>query len=339
MILTDPKELVFTLAQLERLLSNVDQATVLVGGQALVFWVDRYGVTVPPDRLAEGISSDADFLGNRRTVSNLADGMCGKASYPSQRAITALVGQVTIPLNDDEFLNVDVIGRVVGIDADAVQKRALEAQLGSVKFRVMHPLDVLQSRIENLARLPDKQTTEGVDQAKLSVAVARAYIEAIAAEPDGQRLALKAIEHVVRIGKSSAGRKASREFGIEFLPAIPAHVIKNESFLAQRWPRIIKELAAPLPPAQSLAVFIDEGKYSVKELDQQSGHYFGSILWTDKQLALQSIGRGDVVIHDVREWPIKPAAEDRASIRYRAGTPTLKIAEPEQEHNGPSLRF
>ena len=92
--MTDPKEPVFTLAQLEHLLSKADQTTVLVGGQALVYWVDRYGISVPPARLTEGITSDADLLGDRSIVSRLADGVRGKASYPSQHAITALVGQV-----------------------------------------------------------------------------------------------------------------------------------------------------------------------------------------------------------------------------------------------------
>ena len=243
--MTDPKESFFTLEQLERLLSNADQTTVLVGGQALVFWVDRYGVSISPERLAEGISSDADFLGDRKVVGRLADGVRGKASYPSEHEITALVGQVTIHLNEGEFLNIDVISRIVGIDADAVRKRAVEAQLGNVQFLVMHPLDVLQSRVENLAQIPDKRTEEGIDQARLAIAVAKSYIKAITAEPDGQRLALKAIEHVVRIGKSGAGRMASREFGIEFLAAIPVHLIKNNSFLAQRWPRIVEELSAP----------------------------------------------------------------------------------------------
>lgn len=159
--MTDPKESVFTLAQLERLLSKTDPTSVLVGGQALIYWVDRYGISVPPARLTEGISSDADFLGDRSIVSRLAEGVRGTASYPSQHAITALVGQVTIPLKDSEFLNVDVI------------------------------------------------------------------------------------EHVVRIGTSGAGRKASKEFGIEFLLAIPVHVIDNASFLTQRWPQIGKALAAP----------------------------------------------------------------------------------------------
>ena len=52
----DSKESAISLAQLERLLSEVDQNTVLVGGQALAFWVDRYGVSLPPDVFTEGIS-------------------------------------------------------------------------------------------------------------------------------------------------------------------------------------------------------------------------------------------------------------------------------------------
>jgi hypothetical protein len=241
--LTEQNESVFTLEQLKQLLSSVSPTTVLVGGQALVFWVDYYGITIASERMAEGISSDADLLGDRKLVRRIADQVHGKASYPPQNAITALVGQITIPINENEFLNVDVIDRVVGIEADRVRKRALQVALGDVQFLVMHPLDVLQSRIENLAHIQDKQTEEGIDQTLLAVAVARCYIEAIISEPDGQRLALKAIEYVFNLAKSGAGRKVSREFDIRFLPAIPVELIQNSNFHKQRWPQIVNELS------------------------------------------------------------------------------------------------
>lgn len=243
--MTDPKESVFTLDQLQQLLAIPDQSTVLVGGQALAYWADGYGVSPPPGQLVEGISRDADFLGDRNTVSQLAKGVKGKPSYPSRDAITALVGQVTIPLSESEFLNVDVIHRLVGIDAGEVQRRALRVHLGDVQFWVMHPLDVLQSRVENLARLADKQTPEGVAQADLAVRVARSYVEIASQQTNGQRLAMKAIEHIVRIAKSGSGRKVSKEFGVDFHDAIPAHVVENEHFKTVRWPQIVAELAPP----------------------------------------------------------------------------------------------
>jgi hypothetical protein len=106
----------------------------------------------------------------------------------------------------------------------------------------MHPLDVLKSRIENLATLQDKQTPEGITQAKLALQVANKFITAIAKNTDSQKSALKAIETIVNIAKSSAGCKCAREFGIDFFQAIPKNAIKDEQFHQIRWPRLVQEL-------------------------------------------------------------------------------------------------
>jgi hypothetical protein len=47
----------------EKLLGVCDDSEVLVGGQALMFWVARYGLSVP--KQLPVISQDADFLTNR----------------------------------------------------------------------------------------------------------------------------------------------------------------------------------------------------------------------------------------------------------------------------------
>jgi hypothetical protein len=210
------REVSFTTETLKQLLHAVSEDVVLVGGQALSFWVNFYSIDLSSHHIVGAISRDADFLGKRKDVKHIADGVSGKAIYPSERAMTAIAGQVIIRLDQNEFLNIDVIHRVVGIDANAVRERALQAEFEGVSFRVMHPLDVLKSRIENLATLQDKQTPEGITQAKLSLQVANKFITRIADHIDGQKSALKAIEAIITIAKSSAGCKCAREFGIDW---------------------------------------------------------------------------------------------------------------------------
>lgn len=231
-------------ALLEKVLSGVTPNAVLVGGQALAVWVSHYGVDLNSGPLVGAISDDADFLGSRDDVTAIARSVSGTPVYPPQREITALVGQVKIRVAPTEFVNVDVIHKVVGIAAETVRKRASEAIFGATHFFVMHPLDVLLSRVENLAQLATKQNAEGVEQTRLAILVAHEYIAEIAKESDNSRHALKAVEHVVDIAKSSAGKKASQDFGISFFPAIPKHAIKNKSFHAVRWPRLCSELDA-----------------------------------------------------------------------------------------------
>lgn len=225
-------------------LANISPESVLVGGQALAFWVSHYGVALPtPAVLVGAISDDADILGVRNDVAAIASKARGVPSYTPQHVISALVGQVKIPVGGDEFVNVDVLHRLVGVDVGKVKERASEVKLGDTLIRVMHPIDVLQSRIENLAQLRDKQTPEGVEQAKLSLLVAGAYIREVSAmDEDGQRHARKVIEYVVGIAKTGAGKRGAREFGLRFMDALPGFAITSDQFRSIRWPQIVKEI-------------------------------------------------------------------------------------------------
>lgn len=236
------REAPFTLEQLTRLLKAAPDDLILVGGQALAFWADYYGVDAEQSGFSGAISRDADFLGMRKNVGEIAKHVNGTPTYPHERALTALAGQVRIHLANDQFLNVDVIHRVYGLEAQDVRRRALKGALEDATFLVMHPLDVLQSRIENLADIKDKQTPEGIAQALLAVKVVNSHLAKLAKYQAGEKAALKQIEHVVRIAKSAAGRKTAREFGVKLLDALPLDEIPNEQFQAIRKAQIIAEL-------------------------------------------------------------------------------------------------
>jgi hypothetical protein len=56
-------------------------------------------------------------------------------------------------------------------------RRAIEMEMPDIgHLRVIHPMDVLDSRIQNLHVLPEKRTDAGIAQARLAVNVARAFI-------------------------------------------------------------------------------------------------------------------------------------------------------------------
>jgi len=231
---------------LEKILSSTTPEAVLVGGQSLAFWVSRYSIDLPPQFQVGAISDDADFLGSKADIQAIACGTHGKAEYASGKLITALVGQVTIPLSPAEYVNVDVLYKVIGPAADDVRKRASEVSIGKANFLVMNPMDVFVSRVCNLSRLREKQNPQGIEQTKLGIAVAREYIEEVAAiEPDGQDHAIKLIEHVYKLAKSGDGHRVTRDFGIDFRGAIPKYAIKVEKFLEIRYPQILRELTPP----------------------------------------------------------------------------------------------
>lgn len=78
-----------------QLLSHIPSDLILVGGQALAFWVEHYSIdaTPPADEDEAYVSLDADFLGKRDHVKILAGIIAGKASYPPRKAMTILCGR------------------------------------------------------------------------------------------------------------------------------------------------------------------------------------------------------------------------------------------------------
>lgn len=236
MITPERVEAAFDQAQLAKLL-GLAQDAVLVGGQAVAFWASLFSVPIP-SALGSFVTKDSDFLGDREDVARMASGMQGAALYPHQRGLTALAGQVRIDLSDHRFLNIDVLHRIVGFDdSDAVRKRAEERSLGEVRFRVMHPVDCLRSRLENLRKLVEKRNEAGAAQVELAVRVARRYLETLL-EEGKERLALRAIESIARMAIGPAGVLVFRSYGIDVLEAVPLKRVSNRKFLDARWPQI-----------------------------------------------------------------------------------------------------
>ena len=227
---------------LKEVLSSLSQDSVLVGGQALAFWVEYCGVEIS-EPLVGAISDDADILGSRQDVQSIARRTRGAAVFEPQHSLSALIGHVTIPTSGESFVNVDVLYKIVGIQSKLVRQHASEGSMEDVRFKVMHPIDVLISRTENLAKIPDKQNDEGITQLKLAVKVGAKYVREVSELPsDGQKHALKVIEKIVSLAKSGSGRKCSKLFGVRFIDAIPAFAISDQNFRQIRWPQIIQEL-------------------------------------------------------------------------------------------------
>lgn len=90
-----------------------------------------------------------------------------------------------------------------------------------------------------------------------------------------------------------------------------------------------------LRPGVSLDDFLQAGRFNVDPL-KATASYTGTILWTDGDQAVQSLGRGHVIIHDVSDWPVKPVvSKDSCTIDYRNGKPSMALLQPER--SGQSL--
>lgn len=184
-------------ATIQRLLDAGGDDLVLVGGQALAFWVDWYGLSHRQPEVP-AISNDVDFLS--------------------------------------------------GVDGDTVRKRAVRIMPapGHSPFMVMHPLDVLHSRLANLHKLRDKQNDKGRMQLALAIDVGREFLrgetrEAEAVETAAGRSPIQGyVSAIERLATEDAGRKVAARHGLHVADAIDPHLIPPGPFWTKRWPALQK---------------------------------------------------------------------------------------------------
>lgn len=237
------REVVTPAATVGRLLAAASDGEVLVGGQALVVWVEKFGVRLPRDLIS--ITADVDFLarsaGDVGAVSKFARVISGQVVLPSEHALTSVVGQAFRQVGDDTIVNVDVVHRLVGLTTEQVRKGAITVEAGGVRFLVMHPIHVLASRLANLHELADKQNDKGRHQLALAISVAREYLRSLAQDLSpqevgtGRSVLQTYVKFIAKLAKDDAGVKVARRHHLHVADAIDPQLIPAGPFWAHHW--------------------------------------------------------------------------------------------------------
>ena len=126
-------------------------------------------------------------------------------------------------------------------------RRAIEMDIPDIgRLRVIHPVDVLDSRIQNLHLLPEKRNEAGIAQARLALGVARAFIAREVATR-GERVGLKLLERIAEMATDIAAVRVYLLYGIDPLEAVPLEHFRTTTALHKvRWPQILAEVTRKL---------------------------------------------------------------------------------------------
>jgi hypothetical protein len=243
--MTTDTEAVLSAEDVRAILAACAPHGVLGGGQALAFWADRLTVHRPAD-LQAAVTADADFIGDSALARKLGEKLGWQCWIPSLDDVTSQTGKVTRKLKDGSVKQVDFLSGVVGLTTKDVVRRASELQVQGIgTLRVMHPIDVLDSRIQNLDLIPAKRNKMGIAQAALAVAVARAWIHHEIHAEGGERAALKLLERVVAIAEDIGAIRVFLLHGIEPLDAVPVNdFVATSNLHTKRWPQIVARVTA-----------------------------------------------------------------------------------------------
>jgi hypothetical protein len=237
----------------QKILSICSPHGLLVGGQALAFWADHLQVERPAN-LVSGVTADADFIGDSVLAKNLGKRLGWETWIPALEDSTPQTGKVTHRTKSGAVKQVDFLSGVVGLTTKDLARRAVEMEVPDIgHLRVIHPIDVLDSRIQNLHLLPEKRTDAGIAQARLAVDVARAFIRQEVATR-GERAGLKLLERIADIASDIAAVRVFLLYGIDPLEAVPLEDFRTTSALHKvRWPQIVAEVSEKRETLRKLA--------------------------------------------------------------------------------------
>ncbi len=237
------------LRRLERIAGSV----VLVGGQAVNVWAEIYAPRVPAiDREAPFTSKDIDFCGDVRAVRICADRLGGTSRTASMDDHTPNTGVVTFIDDLGVRRTIDFLDAPLGLRAEEVRRLAIPAEIldaagkpAGPPFLIMHPVQVMESRVHNAMTLPGYDSPAALKQLRLSVICAREFIRDMVAS-DRIRVALTLNERILTFClKDRDGRLVDARHGVDPFDAVVGDDQRLPArFRETRYPQMQRELAA-----------------------------------------------------------------------------------------------
>lgn len=157
---------------------------VLIGGQAVNFWAERYLHRVP-ELAAHGpyTSKDVDFCGSRAALIQCAHQLHGKALLPVEFDPTPNTGQLIFIDDSGAERVIDFLHQPFGLEASDVLRTSLPVDIlddhgrpTGARFRVMHPERCLESRVHNVVGLPGYDRPAALSQLRAAIVCTREFL-------------------------------------------------------------------------------------------------------------------------------------------------------------------
>lgn len=200
------------------------QPYVLIGGQAVNFWAERYlGIEPALGKFSPFTSRDIDYLGGKADVEHMAHQLKRKPSYPYWRAMTALAG--TIPLRiAAEDSAIEVVRLIPGVKSQNVEASALPANFLAYELRVMFPVQLLICKA-HLARTIDQKGRQDVFHLRIMLLCVRAFLTESLAQVEAETITvrdwLNIVKDLLAFTESDLGIKVARQHGIDWTVILP----------------------------------------------------------------------------------------------------------------------
>jgi hypothetical protein len=137
------------------------------------------------------------------------------------------------------------MGMLIGVDNDELKKTSIPiaytlAKGVELRFSVMHPVLMLESRVCNVLGFEKYRTAHGLRQLRAAVICARQYLLQMA--PDDPDRVLTWNERIFKFRRSRSGKRIAAEHGVDVFEAIALASNLDAKFLTIRYPQMKEQV-------------------------------------------------------------------------------------------------
>lgn len=212
----------FRLQDFAPLLREASKRTelVLVGGQAVAFWAQRYA-----DRLTEQcrqrlplVSKDIDFWGDAEVVRALARSAHARPVFPHPYERTSLAGIVKVKVHDQETV-MEVLTGLLGLDASDPADVAQPEVIAGIRLQILEPVSLLHTKVHGLVSYDQKERNDRFHM-EILFTLAGCFVEELMSKGELEP-AMWQTERVFKLSEGKNGRKLLQREQLSVLEAVP----------------------------------------------------------------------------------------------------------------------
>ena len=241
----------------DEVLWHLRPGCVLVGGQAVAFWSERYRAS----GLQTVTSEDIDFWGSREDLVNLAKAMKRQPICPHQYEMTVWIGAMPLEVAGQRTL-VEFLHTVPGLDTNNPENASVDQEMQvrgqPRRIRVLTPVSLIIAKIHNLRHFDQ---TGRADEFHLKTCLAglRPFFDELMQAKEF-RLVFWNVRRLVDCAQMRPNQKIAAQYGFDILSAVPVDAICAQAerddlsaaerdsirrFCNEYWPRVKERLKQP----------------------------------------------------------------------------------------------
>src|SRR5688572_2752541 len=206
---------------------------LLIGGQAVNYWAERYlGAEPELQSFLPFTSEDIDFKGAKADVLLIAEQLGRKPVLPAKVEMTAFAGAVSISIRN-RVSTIEVVRNLPGVSNTDLDSLAIEAEFEGEKIRVIDPITLTANKLK-LASTVCQEQRQDITHLKIMLYCVRGFLRELLVSVEAGEIPaagwLGAANRIRKLAASTAGRNAGGAHGInwsEFLPVVDIARARN----------------------------------------------------------------------------------------------------------------